>query len=165
MLVLTPENISFDMNTVGEHVPNEMYCALDLSSIENSDYYFYDIMSTVNFSAMAAELQIGEFVTQVPLNWQILLGDEDTGMMEMATVEDLLSLKDPSAFVFNPISSMYPRFLPVKVKNIFTINIRWQMPMLNRQHLLAIPLSYTDKPLCAFFADETDRINDFVLGE
>ena len=80
------------MNTVGDHVPNEMYCALDLSSIANSDFYFHDIMSTVNFSAMAAELQIGEFQTQVPMNWQILLGDEDTGMMEMATIEDLLSL-------------------------------------------------------------------------
>ena len=151
------------MNTVGDHIPNEMYCALDLSSIANSDYYFHDIMSTVNFSAMAAELQIGEFQTQVPMNWQILLGDEDTGMMEMATIEDLLSLKLPHAYVFNPISSMYPRFLPVKVNNIFTINIRWQMPMMNKQNLLAIPLSFTEKPLCAFFADETDRINDLIL--
>lgn len=151
------------MNTVGDRVPNEMYCSLDLSNVKESDYFFHQILSTVNFSAMSAELQIGNFISQVPLNWQILLGDEDTGMMEMASIEDLLSLKDPHAFVYNPVSSMYPRFVPVKVRNIYTINIRWQIPMMNKHNLIAVPLSYSDKPLCAFFADETDRISDFIL--
>lgn len=163
--MLTPENKAFDMNLVGEYAPDEMYSSLNLSNIDDADYYFYNILNTVTFTAMSAELQIGDMITQVPINWQILLGDEDTGMMEMATVEDLLALKEPHAFVYNPISSRYPHFLPVKVKNIFTINIKWQIPMLNKQNLLTVPLTYSDKPLCAFFADENDKISDFFLGE
>ena len=62
MLVLTPENKPFDMNTVGDRVPNEMYCSLDLSNVKESDYFFHQILSTVNFSAMSAELQIGNFI-------------------------------------------------------------------------------------------------------
>lgn len=165
MLVLTPENKSFDMTTVTEYAPDELYCALNLSNVEDADYYFYNILNTVTFTAMTAELQIGDMLVQVPINWQILLGDEETGMMEMSSIEDLLSLQQPHAFVYNPITSLYPKFLPVKITQIFTINIKWQIPMLNKSNLLAVPLQAKEKPLCAFFADENDKIGDFLLGE
>lgn len=166
MLVLTPENMPFDMASVGEYQPEELYCSLNLSNLEDTDYFFKHILSTVTFTAMTAELKIGEMVTQVPINWQILLGDEETGMMEMSTIEDLLAMKhQPTAFVYNPINSLYPRFLPVKVNAIYTVNVKWQVPMLSKSHLLAIPLECKEKPLCAFFADENDKFPEFVLGE
>lgn len=165
MLVLTPNNMPFDMATVSEYAPDELYCALNLSNITDSDYFFYNILNTVTFTSMTAELQIGDIIIQVPINWQILLGDEDTGMMEMSSIEDLLSIQDPHAFVYNPLSSLYPKFLPVVIKQIFTINIKWQMPMLSKSHLLAVPLENIEKPLCAFFADENDKFPDFLIGE
>lgn len=165
MLVLTPENLPFDMASIVEDAPDELYCALNLSDISDSDYFFYNILNTVTFTAMTAELQIGDMIVQVPINWQILLGDEDTGMMEMSSIEDLLSLTEPHAFVYNPLTSLYPKFLPVSIKQIFTINIKWQMPMLSRSHLLAVPLQVKHKPLCAFFADENDKFPDFLIGE
>ena len=165
ILILTPENGVFEMNEVYDTVPDAMYSALDLSSVNDSDFYFFNILNTVSFSAMSAELQIGDYIMSVPINWQILLGDEESGMMEMSTIEDLLSLVSPHAFITNPISSLYPRYLPVKVRNIFTINARWQMPMLNKKHLLSVPLYNKHKPLCAFFADESDKITDFFIGE
>jgi hypothetical protein len=165
MLVLTPENSVFDMNTIEEFVPDEMYCALDLNDIQDSDYYFFNILNTVTFNSIAAELKIGDNIIQVPINWQILLGDEDTGMLETATIEDLLSVKEPYAYVYNPITSKYPRFLPVEVKNIYTITLRWQIPMLNKSHMLAVPLNTQNGALCAYFADETERFPDFCLCE
>lgn len=164
MLVLTPENVPFDMASISEYAPDEMYCTLDLSDLEDTDYFFHYILNMVDFTAMSAELQIGDMVTTVPINWQVLLGDEETGMMEMSTVEDLFSLKHPHAFVYNPVNSLYPRFLPIKVRAIYTINVKWQVPMLNKSNLLAVPLERKEKPLCAFFADENDKFPDFQLS-
>ena len=165
MLILTPENKVFDMNTVGDYAPEEMFCSLNLSSLKDADYFFHNIMSTVNFSAIAAEIQIGDFTTQLPINWQILLGDDDSGMIETASIDDLMSLKDPHAFVYNPISSKYVSFVPIKVKNIFTINVRWQIPLLAKSNMLAVPIEYGNKPACIFVADDIDRFPDFVLGD
>ncbi|AUS02591.1 hypothetical protein NVP2275O_010 [Vibrio phage 2.275.O._10N.286.54.E11] len=153
------------MTTVHDTAPDEMYCTLDLSDMSNVDYYFHNILNTVAFSAMSAELEIGNHTMSVPINWQILLGDEESGMMEMSTIEDIMNIKEPHAFVLNPIKSMFPTFLPVKVKNIFTINARWQIPMLKKKHLLAVPIVNQENPLCAFFADESDKITDFFLGD
>lgn len=152
------------MTTVHDVIPDQMYCALDLSNIDDSDYYFFNILNTVSFSAMSAELQIGTHIISVPINWQILLGDEETGMMEMSTIEDIMNLKEPHAYVLNPIKSLFPKYLPVKVRNIFTINARWQIPMLNKKHLLAVPIQNKENPLCVFFADESDKIPDFYVG-
>ncbi|MCU6295074.1 hypothetical protein, partial [Escherichia coli] len=65
MNVLTPENNSFDMDLVTEHIPSEMYCVLDLSPNGDSDFYFRHILNTVSFNSISADLQIGEKVIQV----------------------------------------------------------------------------------------------------
>ena len=36
-------------------------------------------------------------------------------MLETATIEDLMSIKEPHAFVYNPLSSRYPKFEKVTV--------------------------------------------------
>lgn len=164
MLVLTPENVPFDMATITEYAPDEMYSTLNLEDLTDSDYFFHHILNMVNFTAMTAKLKIGDMTTEVPINWQILLGDEETGMMEMSSIEDLLSLKKPHAFVYNPISSLYPKFLPITVQAIYTINVKWQVPMLNKSNLLTVPLEIKEKPMCAFFADENDKFPDFQLS-
>lgn len=163
MNILTPENIAFDVDQVTDTVPDEMYSVLDLSSLEDADYYFKYIYNTVSFNSMSADLQIGDKVLQVPLLWQILLGDDDTGMMEMCTIENLLNIKHPRAFVYNPISSMYPKYEPVKLLRVFNITTKWQIPMIPKKNLLTIPLSNDYKPDCVFFADENEKIQDFVL--
>lgn len=164
MLILTPNNTAFEMNAVNSFIPDEQYCALDLSDISDTDYFFHNILSTMSFSALVAVLTVGEYTIQMPLNWQILLGDENTGMMEVSSIEDLISLKDPHAFVYNPYVSRYPHFMPVCVKNICTINLRWVTPCLSKHNMLAVPLTYTKEPLCCFFADEIDKFPDFNLG-
>jgi hypothetical protein len=164
MNILTPENYSFEMDLVSDTIPEEMYCVLDLSSVEDADYYFKHIHNTVSFNSISADLQIGNHVVQVPLGWQILLGDEDTGMMEMCTIENILNMKDPRAFVYNPIRSMYPRYETVKVLRVFTLTTKWQIPMLPKKNLLAVPLFNGKNPPCVYFADENEKIQDLFLG-
>lgn len=165
MLVLTPENTTFEVDQVVDVVPNEMYCVLDLTDIDNSDYYFHNILHIVSFSSMGAELDIGGNKIIVPLNWQILLGDEDSGYMEISTIENLLNIKNPFAYVYNPIKSMYAKYEPVKVLSVFTLPTRWQIPMLPKKNMLVVPLKRGHNPPCVMFADENDKIQDFMLGD
>jgi hypothetical protein len=157
MQILTPENYAYEMDLVSDEIPEEMYCVLDLSDHGDSDFYFRPINHTVSFNSLSADLQIGDKVIQVPLGWQILLGDEDTGMAEMCTIENLLNMKEPKAYVYNPIRSMYARYEDVKVLRVFTLTTKWQMPMVQRKNLLAVPLSNGYNPKCVFFADENEK--------
>lgn len=164
MNILTPENVSFDMDQVIDTIPNKMFCVLNLNSMEDADFYFRNILNTISFNSISVDLQVGEHIIQVPLGWQIMLGDEDTGMLEMCTIENILNMKEPKAYVMNPISSMYPRFEDVKVLRVFTLPTKWQIPMLPKKNLLAVPLSNGEKPKCVFFADENEKIPDLYLG-
>lgn len=164
MNVLTPENNAFDMDLVTDTVPEEMYCVLDLSDYGESDFYFKHILNTVSFNSISADLQIGDKVIQVPLGWQILLGDEDTGMVEMCTIENILNMIEPKAYVYNPIRSMYAKFEPVKVLRVFALTTKWQIPMVPKKNLLCVPLSAGTNPPCVYFADENEKIQDLYLG-
>lgn len=164
MNILTPENYTFDMNQVIDYVPQEMYSILDVSTISNVDFYFKNILFTITYTCLSAEIQIGKHCIEVPLKWQILLGDEDTGMVEMCTIEDILNMKHPHAFVFNPISSMYPKYEPVTLLRVYTYPIKWQIPMVSQKALLTVPIEYGHKPDCVFFADENAKIPELHLG-
>ncbi|AFA44393.1 hypothetical protein [Klebsiella phage phiKp_21] len=164
MNILTPENNAFDMDLVSDLIPEEMYCVLDLSPGGDSDFYFRHILNTITFNSNSADIQIGNKVLQVPLNWQIMLGDEDTGMVEMCTIENILNMKEPKAYVFNPIRSMYPRFEPVKVLRAFTLPTKWQIPIVPKKNLLCVPLQHGSNPPCVYFADENEKIQDLHLG-
>lgn len=164
MNVLTPENVAFEIDLVTDIIPEEMFCVLDLSEHGDSDFYFKHILHTVSFNSISANLQIGDKIIQVPLGWQILLGDEETGMVEMCTIENLLNMKDPRAYVYNPIRSMYPRFEKVKVLQVFALTTKWQIPMFPKKNLLCVPLTSGSNPQCVYFADENEKIPDLYLG-
>lgn len=164
MNILTPENKAFDMDLVTDTIPEAMYCVLDLSEYGDSDFYFRHIHNTVSFNSISADLQIGNDVIQVPLGWQILLGDEDTGMVEMCTIENILNMKEPKAYVYNPIRSMYPKFEPIKVLRVYTLATKWQIPMVPRKNLLCVPLNPGVNPPCVFYANENEKIQDLYLG-
>lgn len=165
MNILTPENSAFDMDMVTDTRPYEMFCVLDMSDSTNIDFYFQHILHTVSFNSISADLKIGDNIIQVPLQWQILLGDEDTGMVEMCSIENILNMKEPRAYVYNPIRSMYPKFESVKVLRVFTLTKKWQMPMLHKKNLLVMPVCAGDNPPCVYFADENEKIPDMYLGE
>lgn len=163
--ILTPENLPFNLDLVNGVVPNEMFCALDLSNLREADYYFHDIMSVVTFSSMLVELQVGDFCIDVPFNTQILIGDDDTGMLEMTSIEDLLTIKEPHAYVVNPLKSLYPRYLPLSINRVFQAVRKWQMPLLPNKNLLSVPIESKPIPLCILLADENDKFPDFFLGD
>ena len=145
------------MDAISEHVETDLrYCVLDYSNQNEVDFLFPPLVFLDVFSRPSADLKIGPFRVQVPLDWSIVISDKNMGSME---VIDLKHINDREfqAFCFNPINGYMPSFYDIDIVNIFP-NVSWSLPKLKNGHLLAIPLSMDKEPLCAFFVRDTNKI-------
>jgi hypothetical protein len=163
MNILTVENQAFELNQLPDEVDDLRYAVLDWIDPKNVDYHFVPLIFMETFHAPAAVLKIGDSVVQVPLDWYIVIGEKDHGDPEIVPIMNIND-RGFSAFVFNPISSFRPDFQPLEITNIFQ-DIRWFTPKLKHGHILAVPLNNSDKPLCAYFVKETNKLPEVLAIE
>ena len=157
MRILTERNTTFQMNEIPEQIETDLrYCVLDYSNQADVDFLFPPLVFLDVFSRPAADLRIGKFRVQVPLDWSIVISDKNMGTMEVIDLKHIND-RDFQAFCFNPINGYMPSFLDIDIENIFP-NVSWSVPKLKNGHLLAIPLSHEEEPLCAFFVRDTNKI-------
>lgn len=159
MRVLTPENSAFSMDTISEKISEDIkYCVLDYSNASNgdADFYFLPLIFLDVFPRPAADLQIGPYRIQVPLDWSIMIADKNFGYLEII---ELKHLNDRSfdAFVFNPIGSYIPDFHEITMLNIYS-DVSWSVPRLKYSHLLAVPLTGDDNPPCIYIVKEHSKL-------
>ena len=158
---LTLENKSYDLTSIPEEVDDVRFCVLDNSDSKDPDYFFIPLIFLESFNSPALVLRVGEHEIQMPIDWQMLIGEQDLGDLE---VVPLTSLNDRgfSAFAFNPLSSFKPSFYPIEVVDIYQ-DVKWYFPKLKPGQLLAIPLeSDKDKPLCVYFVKDISRQSEIV---
>ena len=140
--------------------PNEVmlhYCVLSYpKNAENVDFFFTPLTFREDFQRPAADLQIGPYRVQLPLDWSIIIADKDFGYIE---VLDLQRLNDRAftAFAFNPIQGFMPDFFEITMLDIYP-DVSWNVPTLEPGHILAIPLVDGPNPSCIFCLKETTRI-------
>lgn len=158
MYILTAENETFDMTLLPNEVDDIRYCVLDYSDQANVDFYFYPLFFVDIFPRPAADLSIGKFRVQMPLDWSIVIADKNFGMLEIIELKHLND-RDFQAFVYNPLKSFMPEFLDVNIENIYP-DISWNVPRLKHGHILAVPLHKGETPLCAFFVKDSGRVPD-----
>lgn len=161
MRLLTLENTSYDLSSIPEEVDDVRFCVLDNSDSKDPDYFFIPLIFLESFNSPALVLRIGNYELQMPIDWQMLIGEHDLGDLE---VVPLTSLNDRgfSAFAFNPLSSFKPQFFPIEVVDIYQ-DVKWYFPKLKPGQLLAIPLeSDKEKPLCVYFVKEISRQSEVV---
>lgn len=151
-----PENVSFEMNELPDEVDDLRYCVLDYSNQNDVDFLFFPLVFLDIFPRPAADLKIGNFRVQMPLDWSIVIADKDFGYVEIIDLKHIND-RDFTAFVLNPVNSYMPQFLDITIENVFS-DVNWHMPHLKHGHLLAVPLSSDPNPLCAFFVKDTNKI-------
>lgn len=158
MRILTVENQSFSMNDVPDEVDDLRYGVLDYSDSRNIDYLFIPLLFLESFHAPAVDLQIGKYRIQAPMDWSIVIGDKHSGDLE---VIELKKLNDRpfQAFAINPISGFMPEFLDIRITNIFP-DVKWYFPKLKYGHLLTVPLTTGDDPLCCLLVKDVNKIPD-----
>ena len=89
MKILTIENETYDIDCVPDEIDDIRYCVLDGSDPEFIDFYFLPLIFLESFYAPAICLQIGEYNIQMPMDWSILLCDEDLDGIETLPLASL----------------------------------------------------------------------------
>jgi hypothetical protein len=143
------------MNDIPNEIDDIRYCVLDYSSKENVDYIFIPLIFLESFSLPAADLQIGPYRIQMPLDWSIVIGEKELGEIEVLPLKHLND-RDFTSFVLNPIKGFVPEFYSIEMVNVYP-DIKWYFPKLKHGHILAVPLRDGENPPCAYFLHDINK--------
>lgn len=159
-MVLTPDNQPYDLDLISEDNDIDVqFCYFDMGLGKDADYYFKDLVFFETFTAPPIELRIGKHLIRLPKHWSILLGEQEQGALEFVPLEDFRDL-EYKAFIMNPLSSFMPKYHMVEINMIYTSEVRWYAPKLERKQMLIVPLSLDYGSDCAIFADDINGLGD-----
>ena len=163
MKILTVDNRSYDLDTVPNEIDDIRYCVLDASDKHNIDFFFLPLIFLESFHAPAICLQIGEYSVQMPMDWSILICDEEYsgfGVIPLASLNN----RGFQALVMNPLQAISISSKEISITNIYQ-DVKWYFPKLKNGHLLAVPLENGPKPKCAYFVKEANKVQDIDIGD
>jgi hypothetical protein len=128
------------------------------------DYYFLPLIFLESFYAPAICLQIGENSIQMPMDWSIVITDEDLTAIEVIPLTSLNNRGFLTA-TLNPLGRKMLEAEPIQITNIYQ-DVKWFFPKLKNGHLLVAPLENKPNPRCAFFVKEANKIpSDIDIGD
>ena len=132
----------------------------DYSNPDNPDYFFIPLIFLENFHAPAVVLKIGEYTVQMPLDWSILVCDDDYSDLE---IMPLTSLNDRGfhTMVFNPLRHMVPRPKEVNIVNLYQ-DVKWFFPKLKNGNILVVPVEDKPMPNCVLFLKDSAKLPDVI---
>lgn len=163
MKILTVENKPYDLDTVPEEIDDVRYCVIDGSDKDNVDIFFLPLIFLESFYAPSICLEIGNNKLQMPMDWSILICDEDFSAIEIMPLVSLNN-RNFKAVSMNPLLSKSIKSLDMSITNIFQ-DVKWYFPKLKHGHVLAIPLENKENPQCVFFVKENNKVCDLELGD
>ena len=160
MRILTLQNEPFDLDHLPEEVDDMRFAILDNSNPQEPDYHYIPLIFLESFNAPALVLRIGNHRIRMPVDWQILIGEQEVGDLEMLP---LTSINDRGfkAFQFNPLSSFRPSFLPIEIIDVYQ-EVTWFSPKLKNGQMLCVPITDGDKPDCVYFVKDISRNCEIV---
>ena len=156
MHILTVDNTTFSMNDVPDEIDDIRYCVLDYTDTKNVDYLFIPLMWLESFNAPSVDLRIGKYRVQMPMDWSIVIGDKNSGDLEVIGLKQLND-RPFQAFGINPVNGYMPSFMDLEIVNVFP-DKKWYFPKLKYGHLLAVPMENKNSPVCCFFVKDVNKI-------
>lgn len=155
MRILTLDNTAYDLDTLPDEVDDMRFAIFDNSDPANPDHFYIPLIFLESFNSPALVLQIGSYTVKMPMDWRILIGEPDSGDLE---VVPLTSLNDRGfkAFEFNPLSSFRPSFQPIEIVDVYH-DVTWYTPKLKNGQMLAVPLDDSERPACVYFIRDISR--------
>ena len=160
MRILTLENEFYNLETLPEEIDDLRFAILDNSNPQNVDYHYIPLIFLESFNSPALVLKIGNQTVKMPVDWQILIGEQEHGDLETLP---LTSINDRgfNAFEFNPLTSFSPSFVPIEIVVIY-YDVTWYAPRLKNGQFLCVPLDDGPKPRCVYFVKEISRNCEIV---
>lgn len=160
MKILTTDNKPFEINNVPDKDIDIQFCILDYSNPKDVDYFFKPLVFLETFSAPSVEIKIANNIIQMPIDWSIIIGDKETGDVEVINVTSI-NERDFNAYCLNPISGKRPEWFVIEILNIYP-EIKWYSPKLDNGHILTVPLNDKYNPLCVFLVKDTNKLPDNI---
>lgn len=148
------------MNHLPDEVDDLRYCVLDYSDPKHVDFYYPPLIYLDAFCRDAADIRIGRYALQMPLDWSVVIADKNLGNVEIIELSQIND-RDFTIFGFNPFTSTMPHFEEITIENRFS-DIGWHMPKLKNGHILAVPLRGGFNPPCAYFLRDVNKIADHL---
>ena len=134
------------------------FCILDYSDTRDVDFFFVPMVFLDVFPRPSADLKIGPYRIQMPLDWSIVIADKDFGYLEIIELKDLRD-RPFEAIILNPITGFMPDFGEITHLNNFP-DVTWNMPKLKYGHILVVPLEGRSNPPYALFVKDIQRLPD-----
>ena len=149
------DNSSYNLDSLPEEIDDLRFTILDNSNPKEPDYFYIPLIFLESFTSPALVLKIGNKVIKMPLDWYVLIGEEDLGDLEAMP---LTSINDRNfkIFEFNSLSSTRAEFLPIEVVDIYN-DVQWYAPKLKNGQYLAVPLSDDPEPQVVYFISNISR--------
>ena len=148
-------NEAYNLEYLPDEIDDLRFAVLDNSTPSNVDYHYIPLIFLESFTSPALVLRIGNRTVKMPVDWQVLIGEQEHGDLETLP---LSSLNDRgfNAFAFNPLTSSSPKFLPIEILDIYS-DLTWYAPRLRNGQFLCVPIDDGPKPRCVYFVKEISR--------
>ena len=157
MRILTLNNRAFDLNELPDEVDEDTrFSVLDNSTPNEPDFFFMPLIFLESFNSPAIQLKIGGYEIQMPLDWCMVVGDQEAGMDPEVLPLTSLNERGFDAFCLNPINGYRPEYLDIEIINVFQ-EVKWYFPKMKNGQLLTVPLHHEESPPCVFFVKEVSR--------
>jgi hypothetical protein len=162
--LLSENNTSYDIAAItadlAATISDLRYCVLDYSNQRDVDFQFISPQTLDVVARPVADLRIGPYRIQMPIDWSIVIADKNFGSLE---VIELLGLNERpfEALLYNPIDGFMPSFHRVSIAAIGS-DVTWNIPKLKAGHILAVPVNDQPRPLCAFFVRDGAKLPDVL---
>jgi len=155
MKILTLEDGAYDLDTIPEEIDDIRFAILDNTTPSDPDYFFIPLIFLESFTAPALVLRVGDEIVKMPMDWHILIGEEELGDLEMLP---MTSINDRGfcTFQFNPLTSFSPSFIDVEIIDVYH-EVTWYTPKLKNGQILCVPIESGSSPRCIYFAKDISR--------
>lgn len=155
MRIHTLDNTSFELNTLPEEIDDMRFAILDNSNPADPDFLYIPLIFLESFTSPALVLKIGEHKIKMPVDWQIVIGDDDAAALESLPLTSIND-RDFSAFQFNSLTAFRPTYEAIEIVDVYS-EVNWYAPKLKNGQFLAVPLEEGPNPKCVYFIKDISR--------
>jgi hypothetical protein len=155
MKIHTLENTAYELDELPDKIDDLRFAIFDNRNPKDPDYFYIPLIFLESFTAPALVLKIGDRLIKMPMDWHLLIGEDETGDLEAL---QLTSINDRNfkAFEFNSLSGYMANFLPVEVVDVYN-EVQWYNPKLKNGQYLAVPIDDGHKPRVVYFIKDVSR--------
>ena len=146
---------SYNLDTLPEEIDDMRFAVLDNSNNLDPDFKYIPLIYLESFTSPALVLQIGDKKIKMPMDWHVVIGEEDVGDLEALPLTSIND-RDFNVFCFNSLSSFSASFLPIEIVDVYN-EVSWYAPKLKNGQFLAVPIDDGDKPRCVYFIKDVSR--------